>query len=303
MARAVASFGVDAELLEELTSAEQIDDTTHASDKHHPLPAHICSFGSSTIPVQGVVTSSHCSAEVGPQAGHSEYVELPPGMSDDDVSHIVHELQCPRGTAVKAYVGANVAVVCDEYRCSREWALTLLERHGFDPFLIRAHDAGGDFDFELKELWTTWGTTVPVLGEELDTIIRLHCRYLRVDPDYLTFERPEDVGDMPKRSPRPVAYMDQPDDSTILLSDDTDSACSSSSSLRSSSEFVAGTRVIAHGLVNAQNLKGSKASLSNLFRLLVDFKLPSTAFLVLRAFGTNICAWHDFSLLSYVVCV
>ena len=81
------------------------------------------------------------------------------------------QLQCSSEFAVQAYMEMNIHIAMDELCCSRDWAFELLQRHAFDPCLVRMletdfnHQADGHLDdasFQITELRTSWGSTAPI---------------------------------------------------------------------------------------------------------------------------------------------
>ena len=195
---------------------------------------------------------------------------LPEGLDAQTLSDIMSQLGCTADVAISAYVEMNIYIVTDELCCSRDWAVDLLARHGSDPCTVRQRETNfceqvnghiDDPDFELTELRTTWGTTVPVSDDDgLDLVFSVNGRHVRADPDLLKFEWVESV--RPLKTPA-LSSVSDVDGSTTDASDSEKSACASmsSASFCTDAHLVIGATVMLQALRNAPELNGRRAQI------------------------------------------
>ena len=204
--------------------------------------------------------------------------DMPEGLSEEDVQKTMDQLKCSSSFAMTVFKEMNIAIVCEELGCDRSWALVLLKRHQFDPFLVRARETNynalclghsDDQEFNLSELRTSWGTTVQLPNDDgNDLVFSVDGRFIRADPDYLDFEwidavpplRRTDHADSVFGSDSLVKITCHGNESTAAASD-YESCSIHSLSSRGSAGFDVGDVIMVHGLKGAPELNGCIGSI------------------------------------------
>ena len=125
----------------------------------------------------------------------------------DDIAQVQNELTCSGAFATSVLKEINIASITSQFYCSRAWALQLLQRHGWEPFVVIQKETNlaaiqqghaDDPDWVLSELRTSWGTTVSVEQDSDEFVIEVDGVQVRVlDEDYLSLCWNENVAELP----------------------------------------------------------------------------------------------------------
>ena len=118
---------------------------------------------------------------------------IPEGLKIESVEDIMSQPACTDQEAFSVYSEMNSCIDMEELRVDRDRALDLLMKHLFDPCVVRMRETSfnvlvngslEEYLFELRELHTTWGTTVPVnTSDDVNIIFSYNGKYVRTDPD------------------------------------------------------------------------------------------------------------------------